>query len=241
MRTPPPVLPPEGSVPEYKPSRFDRGGADAALKARALSYAVMVGTLVTVAMLAMAAQGGKIGGGTVLGALTVGAISGSLAGYAGLAIGAGAGAVAKAVTLPSGKTTPYEEQFSYQASLEARGDVPAALESWEALIAERPEAVAPRMRAAELYATRGANPQRAAELFKEIRAIPGVSARDAVYAASRLVDLYDGRLNDPGRALVELRRIIETHPGTPVAQHAREALPRLKARLMAERGETPEA
>lgn len=204
-----------------------------------MAYAVMVGTLVTVAILAAAAQGGKISGSTVLGALAVGIVLGSFTGYLGLAIGTGASAVAKAVTLPSGKSTPYEEQFSYQESLEARGDVPAALESWEAVIAERPGAIAPRMRAAELYAGRGANPQRAAELFREIRALPDVTPRDAVYAASRLVDLYDGQLNDAGRALVELRRIIEMHPGTPLAAHAREALPRLKARLMAERGETP--
>jgi hypothetical protein len=55
--------------------------------------------------------------------------------------------------------------------------------------------------------------------------------RDAVYASSRLADLYDGPLNEPGRALVELRRIIERYPGTAVATHARDALPKLKARL----------
>lgn len=240
MRTPPPVLPPEGTVPEYKHNRLDRGGPDAALKTRAMMYAVMVGTLVTVAILSAGAQGGKIGANTLLGALLAGGILGSLTGYTGLMIGQGASAVAKAVTLPSGKSTPYEEQFSYQESLEAR-DLPAALESWEAVIAERPGAAAPRKRAAELYAGRAANPQRAAELFREIRDLPDISSRDAVYAASRLVDLYDGPLNDPGRALVELRRIIELHPGTPLAAHAREALPRLKARLLAERGETPES
>jgi tetratricopeptide (TPR) repeat protein len=142
-----------------------------------------------------------------------------------------AGAFAKAVTLPSGKTTPYEEQFSHEESLAARGDVPAALEAFEQVIAQRPTAVAPRMRAAELYAARGANPARAAELFREIRAIAGVTNRDAVYACSRLVDLYDGALDEPGRAVVELRRIIELYPGTPLAAHARNALPRLKARL----------
>ena len=237
MRTPPPVLPPDHNAPAYKSGRF--GDADGALRMRAMMYAVMVGTLATTALLAAAAQGGKLGGGTVLGALLVGVILGTLTGYAGLAIGTGASAVAKAVTLPSGKSTPYEDQFSYQQSLEARGDLAAALESWEAVIAERPGSVTPRMRAAELYAGRGDNPQRAAELFREIRDLPDVSSRDAVYAASRLVDLYDGQLDDAGRALVELRRIIEMHPGTPLAAHAREALPRMKARLLAERGETP--
>jgi tetratricopeptide (TPR) repeat protein len=142
-----------------------------------------------------------------------------------------AGAFAKAVTMPSGKSTPYEEQFSREESLAARGDVAGALEAFERVIAEQPSAIAPRMRAAELYASRGGNPGRAAELFREIRGIAGVPVRDAVYASSRLVDLYDGALDDPGRALVELRRIIELYPGTPVATHARNALPGMKTRL----------
>ena len=61
--------------------------------------------------------------------------------------------------------------------------------------------------------------------------MPGVPARDAVYSSSRLVDLYDGPLDEPGRAVVELRRIIERFPGSDVAKHARTALPALKARL----------
>lgn len=144
---------------------------------------------------------------------------------------AAVGAGALAMTAPSGKSTPYADQFSREDSLAARGDLPAALAAYERLIAERPGDVAPRLRAAELYAGRGGNPARAAELFREIRGIPGVSTRDAVYACSRLVDLYDGVLDEPGRALVELRRIVELYPGTPVAAHARAALPRMKARL----------
>ena len=91
--------------------------------------------------------------------------------------------------------------------------------------------MAPRLKAAEHYATRNRDPRRAAELFREVRAIPGCSIRDAVYASTRLVDLYDGPLDEPGRALVELRRIIEQYPDTPMAKHARAALPSLKARL----------
>ncbi|MDB4880489.1 MAG: hypothetical protein JWL60_1935 [Gemmatimonadetes bacterium] len=142
-----------------------------------------------------------------------------------------AGAGALAVTAATGTSTPYVAQFSREESLAARGDVAGALAAYEQVIAEHPHAIPPRMRAAELYATRGGNPLRAAELFREIRSVPGVTNRDAVYACSRLVDLYDGALDDPGRALVELRRIVELYPGTPVAAHARAALPRLKARL----------
>lgn len=239
MRTPPPVLPPEGSAPEYKPSLLERGGIDAVRRVRV----ALIITLVFIVLVPILLAALSLRGVTGLRALII-ALMGAAAGAAFTATmvigtselgGKGAGKI----HFPSGKSTPYEEQFSYQEALEARDDIAGAAESWEAVIAERPGAVAPRMRAAEFYAGRGADPQRAAELFREIRDLPDVSARDAVYAESRLVDLYDGPLNDPGRALVELRRIIETHPGSPLAAHAREALPRLKARLLAERGETP--
>jgi tetratricopeptide (TPR) repeat protein len=147
---------------------------------------------------------------------------------------AAAGVVATAVTFPTGAHTPYEEQYSYQESLVAKGNMVAALEAYEKVIAEQPGRVAPRLRAAEHYARDARDPHRAAELFREVRDFPDVSTRDAVYASSRLADLYDGPLGEPGRALVELRRIIERYPGTAVASHARDALPRLKARLAAE-------
>ena len=60
-------------------------------------------------------------------------------------------------------------------------------------------------------------------------------SRDAIYSSSRLVDLYDGPLAEPGRAVVELRRIIEQYPGSDMARHARKALPALKARLESQR------
>jgi len=46
---------------------------------------------------------------------------------------------------------------------------------------------------------------------------------------NRLADLYNGPLKQPGKALVELRRLIDRAPGTPAADHARVALARLKS------------
>jgi hypothetical protein len=39
-----------------------------------------------------------------------------------------------------------------------------------------------------------------------------LSPRDDLRVGLALVDLYDRRMNDPGRAMVELRRMIDTHP-----------------------------
>jgi hypothetical protein len=133
--------------------------------------------------------------------------------------------------------TPYEEQFSYQEALAARGDVAAALESYEAVISERPDAVTPRLKAAELYARKGRDPRRAAELLREARALPGVTPRDALYASLRLVDLYEGPLGEMGRALVELRRLVELYPDSEVAFGARSAITRIKAQRAAEQNE----
>jgi len=229
MRTPPPVLPDRDGPPA--PPRLG-GGPDDALQAQAAAFGVLVFFLTMAAGGLMSAQGGSKAMGGLLGLVIPAALAGYGTYRGSLWISGRAGVVAKAYTLPDGDHTPYEEQFSLEESLAARGDVPGALAAYERVIAERPTAVLPRSRAAELYAGRGGNPARAAELFREIRAIEGVARRDALYACSRLVDLYDGVLDEPGRALVELRRIIEQYPGTPVATHARDALPRMKARLL---------
>lgn len=238
MRSPPPVLPVgKEDSPEYKHSWLERGGPDAQLQLRAAGYSVMTfGLSLLVWGLVMVQQG--IGGWKGIVLMFLGALASAyFTFWLGMKVGAGGAAVARAITLPSGDSTPYEQQFSYQEALAARGDVAGALESYEAIIAEQPLAVAPRMRAAEHYARANRDPKRAAALFKEIRDMVGVPTRDGVYASSRLVDLYDGPLADPGRALVEMRRLIERYPGTAIARNAKGALAEMKARMEESRPE----
>jgi hypothetical protein len=129
-----------------------------------------------------------------------------------------------------GSSTPYVEQYSYQQALVMKGDVDGALESFEAVIVEKPDAVSPRTKAAELYIREKGNHQRAAELFRDVQRIPTITAGEYVYVTNRLVDLLIGPLADPGRALVELRRLIERYPDTAAAANARLALRELKGR-----------
>ena len=89
-------------------------------------------------------------------------------------------------------------------------------------------ALEPRILAAELYSRDPANAQRAAELFREAQRIPAISPGRDIYVTNRLVDLLTGPIADPGRALVELRRLIERYPNSQAAGHAREAIARLK-------------
>lgn len=142
-----------------------------------------------------------------------------------------------AFVLPSGRTTPATRDFSMEDALVMRRDFLGALASYEAIMAAEPHLVAARLRAADLYAAQGIDPRRAEALFREVQRIPSVPPRDDVYASSRLVDLYTGVLDDTGRALVELRRLVERHAGTRAADDARRGLDALKARLRAEQAE----
>jgi hypothetical protein len=232
MRTPPPVLPPDqGDSSQYQSTWFERAGPDATLRFKAAGYGIMVAGVVFGALVITSLIAGVPSFAVVLGFVLFAAFAGAIVAFMGARMGDGAGAVAKAFIQPSGDSTPYEQTFSYQEAMIMKGDIDGALESFEVIIAEQPGLVAPRLRAAEHYAKGNRNPKRAAELFREVRDIPDVPVRDAVYSSSRLVDLYDGPLDEPGRAVVELRRIIERYPGTDMAKHARTALPALKARL----------
>lgn len=128
----------------------------------------------------------------------------------------------------SGSSTPSVPQYSLEQSLVERGQVAEALAMYESRIATSATDADVRLRAAELYATAGNNPRRAAELFVEVRRIDGVGSGQDMHATNRLIDLYSGALDMPGRALVELRRIVDRYPGTPAAANARIALARLK-------------
>ena len=140
----------------------------------------------------------------------------------------GAGQMLARIVAPSGITTPYERTFSYQQALAIKGDVAGALESYEAVIAESPHDIEAHVQAAELYSSNG-NAARAIELFRAVRTIPALSPAREIYVSNRLIDLYLGPASNDGRALVELRRLIERYPDTDTARRAREALGNLKA------------
>lgn len=212
----------------YKPTLFDRKGAAAADDVRAIAYGLLVFGIATSAWLLNL-------GHLSLGVLAVFAMMGVVVAGVSLALSAGAGAGWHRV-MTSGASTPYEEQFSYQDSLVMRGLVDDALASYEAIIAEQATAVTARLRAAALYASRGANPRRAAELLREVMRTPGIGSRDNIEATNRLIELLMGPLNEPGRAMVELRRLIDRHPGTDMATRAKLVLAELKEE-MAGRGE----
>ena len=65
--------------------------------------------------------------------------------------------------------------------------------------------------------------------------VPGAVER---YATHRLLELYLGVLADPGRAMVELRRMADRFPGTPHGQAALAALRRRRDHLAQDQTQT---
>jgi hypothetical protein len=216
---------PDFAVTEYKPTLFDRHGPDAGHILQAWGYGLLIFGLTTGTLLA------RIGFRWWV--LPVGAGFGALGGGAGWLFGKVIGDGWKKVAV-DGSSTPYTNQFSYEQSLVMAGRIDDALASFESAILAEPTAVAPRMKAAELYARAKSNPQRAAALFREIIQSPTATNGETVYATNRLVDLLIGPLNDPGRAMVELRRLIDARPSSDAADHARRSLAELKSRPRAD-------
>jgi tetratricopeptide (TPR) repeat protein len=216
--------------PTYKPTFFDRHGPDGGGYLRIYAYGLTVFAFLVIGGFLLIGQGPiKRTFGVFVAILVIAAAASGLVMGAALWLSKMAGATYGRLMV-SGSTTPYQEQYSYQQALVMQGQIDEALASFEAVIVEQPDAVAPRMKAAELYARERGNSGRAAELFREIQRMDALTPGNDIYATNRLIDLLAGPLNDPGRALVELRRLIEKYPGSAAAEHARVALAALKAR-----------
>lgn len=206
---------------EYKSTFMDRHGPSGADFIRTLPYCLISFGLVFGAL--------SYYRGITIATVLISLIAGVGTGWFASSLSESAGAAYKHFMV-DGASTPYVEQYSYQQALVMRGQIDEALESFEAVIAEQPEAIDARIKAAELYAKERQNFSRAAELFQGVQRIPAANVGQSVYVTNRLVDLYTGPLNDPGKALVELRRLIDKYPGSAAAANAKDALATLKAR-----------
>lgn len=157
--------------------------------------------------------------------------------FAGFAIGmgvarasAGAGArLARSIYAPSGASTAYVPTFSQIEALEIRGDLDGAASAWDEEIARSGDQIGVLVKAADFHLRARKDAQRALELFQRARATGSGGADMRRYVQQKLVDLYLGPLKDEGRALVELRRLIDAFPGTREAEAARDSLAAIKA------------
>lgn len=212
----------------YRRTLFDRFGPEAADYVNAFRGAFIAAGLF-----------GVYGGGRYASEHDFNPILGGLLGFVGVFVSTWlaiigvsrlAGGSFSAFIQPQGT---YEETFSYEDSLLARGHHAAAIAAFEKHVAQGTGGVPVVMRTADLHAKHD-NPKRAAELYRMAQQTPKISAESHMYATSRLIDLYMGPLSNPDAAVSELRRLIAMHPSSDGARHARTALVGLKRQLRAE-------
>ena len=207
---------------------FDREGPDAALRIRVATYGLMAGGVSLPIVAAFAFKLNIRGLPFIAFLIVVPLVIGVLVRTMMWRIMNGSEAVVR-VMLEGGSSTPYTEQYSYQQTLVMQGRLNEALESYEAIIAEPNSAPDVRIRAAELYVREAKNHTRAAELLQEVIRHPRCTSGEEVYAANRLADLFSNHLGEPGKALVQLRRLADRYAGTPAGDRAREAIRVLKS------------
>ncbi|MBA2687345.1 MAG: hypothetical protein H0U64_04520 [Gemmatimonadaceae bacterium] len=216
--------------PAYRRTFFDRLGPDAPALVRSVVFALTMSPLGAVGGAALGAKLGLEKSTVVLMAIVGAFLAAALIFFVIRVIPYASGAAMQATLMPSGNTTPYETDYSYEMALVIKGDVKGALDSFEEEIAASPVDSSVRLKAAETYVTQG-NYSRARDLYREVQRIPGVERRDDVFASYRLIDLYRERLMEPGKSLPEFRRLIERYPSSQIETQAREALAKLKGEM----------
>ena len=158
-----------------------------------------------------------LGGAALIGAL----LQGSL-------VTAG-GEVAGAIVAPSGKSTPYTPTFSHIEAMQIRGDLDGAERAWDEARASHPDHALVWVKSADFHLRLRGDALTARGQYQHVRDLSHANADLVRYASQKLIDIHLGPLADEGRALVELRRLIDRFPGTREAEDARVVLARLKA------------
>ena len=140
----------------------------------------------------------------------------------------GSGRAAQAIYMPA-TAGMRESDHSEIDTLEVRGDFKGAVAAWEAVAVSEPENSWALVRAGELYARELGDPAMAMERFRHARSLPTAKPELVRYMSQKIIDLLIGPLDDKGRAMVELRKLIDQFPTSREAEGAREALRKLKA------------
>jgi tetratricopeptide (TPR) repeat protein len=213
-----------------KPLKDVDAGARAQLF-KALAWLVPVGVFFFLAVTFAALSKGVGVGQAILIGLTLGLLApllfyavlfrfviGGTANYLGRLYGGGS----------SGSPTP--PSYWRAQALSVRGSHREALEALEAEALVDPGDPGPYLRAAALCVEELDDTEAAVEWYKRARDARRITAQTDAYVSIRLVDLYE-TAGEAGRAMVELRRLLERHPDSQYARSARARLRDLKVGL----------
>ncbi len=117
--------------------------------------------------------------------------------------------------------------FSGEETMVAQGRYTDAAEAYQRRARDQEARVEATLRRTALLTGPLALPLIAATELTELRNA-GLSPEDDVRVGLALVDVYDFRLRDPGRAMAELRRLIDLHPESKHTRRMRDVLQDLK-------------
>ncbi len=118
--------------------------------------------------------------------------------------------------------------FSAIETLVVRGRLAEAAEAYRERAVDRRDRVEATVRRAALLAGPLGQPETA---LVELQALRDgrLGSREDLRVGIALVDIYERRLDDPGRAMAELRRLIDHHPDGRAIRRLRRELADLKA------------
>jgi hypothetical protein len=119
--------------------------------------------------------------------------------------------------------------YSSIEALVAGGHFAAAAEAYAERAREERRSAEPLLRRAALLAGPLHQPESAAAELEAVRTAHALSPEDDIRVGLALAELWEHRLGDPGRAMRELRRLIDSHPGHRRMRQIRAELAELKA------------
>jgi tetratricopeptide (TPR) repeat protein len=132
------------------------------------------------------------------------------------------------VLLPTGEDTPSVNQHSSIEAMEVRGRYDEAAEAYRAVIATEPQDIVACEKLAQLALRQLKQYDVAVSAYREAEKRSTQPKRQLGYAVL-IAGIYRDSLKDHGKAVVELRRILERYPDAPNADHLRAELDELKA------------
>jgi len=149
-----------------------------------------------------------------------------------------AGSAGSTLYSPSGKSTPHQKEYSLADSYAARGRYEEAVRAFSEAVETDPTDPTPYLRAARIERDHMDNGDRAALWFKRALEQSGMGGGLLTLTRKELVELYEIRMGQPGRAISLLARIAEEEAATPDGAWAALEVVRLKEIVAAEEEET---
>ena len=146
-----------------------------------------------------------------------------------------AGKAAGHVLMPSGSSTPPAKGLSHIEAMVARGDLAKAAEAYRAEILADPADVGSCERLATLAQRDLKDYELAAWAYRQAEQRAESAGRKFGFGLL-VAGIYRDNLKDPGRTVVELRRLVQLYPDAPRLDSLRAEIDELKAGLFDDRG-----